>query len=155
MAQVFGEDMMAQFFQEAEDVIFEGTGLNGMNSFLLFWKTLVKSGVVKSFENGDKTHHIINLTKHEEVERLEAIEGHFKMLVLDLHSVVPDETLIMKDGKVVSSGLVKYIKGLQEDNENLRENFKDLTKVSENIIKQNNSLKYQIAQDDLLFDDCQ
>lgn len=155
MTEIFGQEMMAQFFQDAEELIFEGTGLNGRRSFLLFWKTLKDSGLVKTFENKDKTHHIINLTKHEEVERLEEIEAQFKRFILDLCSVVPAETHVMKDGNIISSGLVEYIKGLQEDNENLRQNFKDITRVSENIIKQNNSLKWQIAQDDLLFDDCQ
>jgi hypothetical protein len=155
MAQIFGQDMMNQFYQQAEEIIFEGTGLKDRAGLLLFWKALEKSGIVKSFETKDQTHHIINITKPEEVERLEGIEAQFKKFILDLHLVVPNETKVMENGKMVSSGLVEYIKGLQEDNENLRQNFKDLTEVSHKIIKQNNELKWQLAQDDLLFEDCQ
>ena len=155
MTQIFGEDMMRQFFQEAEELIFEGTGLGDRAGLLAFWGALKTSGIVKSFETEDKTHHILNITKPEEVERLERFEEQFKKFMLELREVIPGDTPVMKDGKLISSGLVGYIKSLQEDNENLRQNFKDLTKVSEDIIKQNNELKWKIAQDDLLFEDCQ
>lgn len=134
MADIFGVEVMKGLFKNAEELIFEGTGLNDRASLLLFWKTLKDSGLVKTFEKKDQTHHIINLTKHEEVERLEEIEAQFKRFILDLCSVVPAETHVMKDGNIISSGLVEYIKGLQEDNKKLRQ---------------------QIEEDDILFDDCQ
>ena len=134
MSEVFGETLTTMLFENCQDIVLEGTGLKDKASLLLFWQTLEKTGIVKSFETKDKTHHVLNITKPEEVDRLERIEKNFKLFVLDLHGVVPNDTEVMKDGKIISSGLLKYIKGLQEENK---------------------KLKQQIEQDDILFEDCQ
>jgi flagellar biosynthesis chaperone FliJ len=153
MAEIFGEEMMNDFFEQTQRVIFEGTGLKDRGALLLFWKAMEKTGILKIFETEDQTHHILNFTKPEEVERLKKIEGQFKRFILDLHLVVPDHTKVMENGNIVSSGLVEYIKGLKAMVN--AKNYGELLRQIKELGEENKKLKQQIEQDDNLFEDCQ
>jgi len=154
MSEVFGETLMKIIREGAEELIFEDTGINNTQDFRRVWDILIDCGIVNVIKvNGKITATKIDVYDKERIQCLQERSDRFNDFIMTFQGVVPDYVQVMEDKKETPKGLVKYIKSLKAlVNE---KNYGELLQQIKKLSCENEQLKQQIEQDDILFEDCQ